>query len=74
MQEKESITAEEQRIKHEKTKEKLMRSYRQLNEALDYAMDNVEEGLIREKREALAQRIRTLSAEIERLGTEERTA
>ena len=71
---KEALSVEEQRKAHEKHKAMLLESYRHLKEELEYATDSVEEGLIREKREKLAGEIKSLSAKISELDSEESSA
>jgi len=46
------------------TKEKLLKKYKDLGEALDFAIDDVEKGLAEEKREQLAIKIKSLSAKV----------
>lgn len=60
----ETLTAKEQRKQYEKLKAELLSDYKAHKVELDYAADDVEEGLVREKREKLARQIKALSAKI----------
>ena len=71
MHKEKELTAEEQLAQYHKLKTELLQTYHKQKEALEYAVDNVEEGLIKEKREKLARQIKALSAKIAELTTEE---
>jgi len=74
MKQKTVLTQEEQLAEYEKRKAALLNTYRNLKEDLEYATDNVEEGLIKAKREKVAQQIKSLSAKISALDSEESSA
>ena len=74
MKQKTVLTQEEQLAEYEKRKAALLKTYRNLKEDLEYAVDNVEEGLIKAKREKLARQIKSLSAKISELESEESSA
>jgi hypothetical protein len=74
MNENEKLTREEELAQCHERKKELLRTYHNYKEDLDYAMDDIEEGLIRNKREKLAREIKTLSAKIAELTTEESSA
>ena len=74
MKQKTVLTQEEQLAEYEKRKAALLNTYRNLKEDLEYAVDNVEEGLIKAKREKLARQIKSLSAKISELNSEESSA
>ncbi|BAF72133.1 hypothetical protein [Sulfurovum sp. NBC37-1] len=74
MQEKTVLTAEEQLKEYEKLKAELLTAYRKLKMELEYAMDNVEEGLVKEKQEKLSRQIKALSVKIDTIKTEESMA
>ena len=74
MNQKTVLTKEEQLLEYEKRKAALLNTYRTLKNDLEYAVDNVEEGLIKAKREKLARQIKSLSAKISELESEESSA
>jgi len=62
-----TLTDEEQfardnKKKYSEEKELLLKKYKALAEKLEYALDDVEEGAIKSKRDKLAKKIKTLSA------------
>ena len=74
MMQKTVLTQEEQLAEYERRKAALLSTYRNLKEDLEYAVDNVEEGLIKAKRGKLALQIKSLSAKIGELESEESSA
>jgi len=74
MQEEKALSTEEQIAQYEQLKSELLDTYKKHKEELEYAADNVEEGLIREKRERLARQIKALSSKIDALSIEENHA
>ena len=71
MNENETLTKEEQLAECHRLKTKLLKRYHNYKEELEYAMDDIEEEMIREKREKLSRQLKALSAKITELTTEE---
>jgi len=74
MQEEKALSKEEQIAQYVQPKRELLDTYKKHKEELKYAADNVEEGLIREKRERLVRQIEVVSFKIDVLSIEENHA
>ncbi len=68
------LTHETQKKEYLILKETLLSEYRRLAESIEYAVDKVEEGLLREKRGELVRQIKSLSAKINEMHTQESLA
>ncbi len=71
MNENETLTREEKLAECHRLKTKLLKRYHNYKEELEYAMDDIEEEMIREKREKLSRQLKALSAKITELTAEE---